>query len=448
MKKPFFPLPSFLLLTSFLALLSSFSFAQKSLLQSGPMVGYSEMKEVALWVQTTDAAGVKFVYWEKGKDTQKISTATFRTEKEKAYTATIIADKVNQGKTYSYQLFINNKKIDLPYELEFQTQKLWQWREDPPAFKIALGSCAYVNDSISDRPGKPYGGEYQIFKSIKDKDPDVMLWLGDNNYLREADWNTRTGIFYRYTHSRSLPELQPLLGATHHYAIWDDHDYGPNDADRSYPLKNITLEAFKTFWANPNYIFKDAAITGTFLWSDAQFFLMDDRWFRSPNNRTTAERTIMGKEQFQWLIDALKFSQAPFKFVAIGGQVLNDLAKYENYATYEEERAALIKAITDEKIPGVIFLTGDRHHTELTELKREGTYPLRDLTVSPLTSGSIPLQPDEKNTLRVPDTYIGVRNFAIMEFSGKRKEREMKMIIYDTAGKELWSKVIKESELK
>gem|GEM_PF-6823568 len=45
-------------------------FAQANLLQSGPMVGYSEMKEVLLWVQTKSSAKVKFAYWEKGNASQ------------------------------------------------------------------------------------------------------------------------------------------------------------------------------------------------------------------------------------------------------------------------------------------------------------------------------------------------------------------------------------------
>ena len=39
--------------------------AQENLLQSGPMLGYSTMREVAIWVQTTDEAQVYFEYWDK-----------------------------------------------------------------------------------------------------------------------------------------------------------------------------------------------------------------------------------------------------------------------------------------------------------------------------------------------------------------------------------------------
>jgi alkaline phosphatase D len=117
-----------------------------------------------------------------------------------------------------------------------------------------------------------------------------MMWGGDNFYYREPDWNTRTGMIHRNTHSRSIPEIQPLLGSVHHYAIWDDHDYGPNDADRSFWNKNMSLEMFKLFWANPNYIFENEACTGTFQWNDVQFFMVDNRWFRTPNDNHTGDR--------------------------------------------------------------------------------------------------------------------------------------------------------------
>ena len=76
----------------------------------------------------------------------------------------------------------------------------------------------------------------------------------------------------------------------------------------------------------------DGGITSYFQWGDVDFFLLDNRYFRSPNYLTEGEKTILGKEQLEWLIDALVKSRAPFKMVAIGGQVLNTAEKYENYA--------------------------------------------------------------------------------------------------------------------
>jgi alkaline phosphatase D len=422
--------------------------AQSSLLQSGPMVGYSEMKEVLLWVQTRKPARVKFIYWEREKPDRRYSTAEMMTTADNAGVAKLIADSLEPGLHYTYALYINGKEVKCPYPLEFQSQRLWQWREDPPAFSVALGSCTYINEPDYDRPGTPYGGDYAIFTSIHARHPDMMLWLGDNVYLREVDWYTRTGVLHRYTHGRSLPELQPLLGSTHNYAIWDDHDFGPNDSDRGFREKEKTLEAFKLFWGNPTYGTDSFdGITTKFEWGDAEFFLLDNRYHRSPNRRTTGERQLLGDEQMQWLIDGLASSNATFKIVAIGGQVLNPVARFENYSIFPEERQKLLDLIAKEKIPGVIFVTGDRHHTELTKMPREGTYPLYDLTVSPLTSTAAK-NADEPNTLRVPDTYVSERNFATLEFSGPRAARVITIRVFGTGGNELWKREITAEELK
>ncbi len=424
-------------------------YAQGSLLQSGPMLGYSEMREVLLWVQTKAPAKVQFKYWDKANPKQVFATESVQTSKEKAFTASLVADKVLPGKKYQYELYINGKKVDRPYPLEFQTQVLWKYRTDLPDFTIAAGSCNYVNEPEFDRPGKPYGQAYEIFKAIYEKHPDAMIWLGDNIYLREADWNTRTGIYHRYQHTRSLPEMQPLLASVHHYAIWDDHDFGPNDCDGSFWNKEQALEAFKCFWGNPSYGVGTlrGAIT-QFSWGDADFFLLDNRYYRTPQERKTGPKTILGKEQFEWLINALVASHATFKVVVIGGQVLNPAAVYETYANYAEERQLLIDTITKEDIPGVIFLTGDRHITELTMMPRKGTYPLYELTCSPLTSGIFTGAQKEANTLRVEGTLVEEQNFALLKFSGKREERMLIMSIYNKDGEELWSRSIRASDLQ
>lgn len=436
-----------------LLLPSSTFFAQKSLLQSGPMLGYSEMREVLLWVQTKEAAEVHFTYWmidslaTAPKPETVFKTQTVYTNQEKAFTAKIIADKVLPGHFYQYDLYINKQKVTVDYPTIFQSQKLWQWREHPPSFSMAVGSCAYINESEYDRPGKGYGGQYKIFTTIHEKRPDAMLWLGDNNYLREVDWFTQTGIHHRYTHSRSVPELQPLLASTHQYAIWDDHDFGPNDSDRSFLHKDKTLAAFEAFWGNPTTGLpnQEGGITTSFQWNDVDFFLLDNRYFRSPNHRKTGEATILGKQQLEWLIDALTTSKASFKVIAIGGQVLNPLAIWENYANrHAEERAYLLKLIAEENIKNVVFIDGDRHHTELNKMVNTAGNTIYDLTCSPLTSGTG--KRDEVNPLRVEGTLVTERNFGMLTFSGKYQERVLTIQIFDNTGKELWTQKIKQEK--
>lgn len=432
-----------------LAVLAVPAAAQDPPLQSGPMTGYSEMREALLWVQTTRPARVRFEYWDSLAPGTRLRTDEVTTDARSAHTARVLADRVEPGRVYHYQLFLDDRAVRLDRTLRFQTQALWQWRTDPPAFRIALGSCFYVNEPVYDRPGTPYGSDFQILEALGRARPDAMLWLGDNTYLREADWYSRTGILRRWTHTRSYPGLQPLLGAMHHYATWDDHDYGPNDSDRSYRDKRLTREAFGLFWANPAAIFgEEEGVTTMFQWADVDFFLLDDRWWRMPNDRRTGDRTLLGHAQREWLVDALAASQAPFKIVVLGGQVLNPVQRWETFATYPAEREWLLARIAEEGIRGVFFVSGDIHHTELTKLERPGTYPLYDLSVSALTAGISRVRADDGNTLRVPGTTVEEHNFATLDFSGPRTDRQMLITVWNAEGEKRWERVVKARELR
>ena len=426
-------------------------FSQNNLLQSGPMVGYCEMKEAMIWLQTTKDALVKIEYFAIDNPKDKFSTNTQISDSSNGNTNHIVLNKLQPGKQYHYDVFLDGKKVVLPYETTFSSKKLWLWREDAPDFTVAFGSCNYINEEALDRPGKGYGSGYEIYESIHAKNPNIMLWGGDNVYLREADWDSKTGIYHRYTHSRSIKELQPLLASTQNFAIWDDHDFGPNDGDRSFYFKYETQNAFKNFWANKTYgtdANQKEGIYSTFNWGDAQFFLLDDRFFKSPNDRLTGEKTIIGSIQFEWLIDALSSSKAAFKIIVIGGQVLNPSARFENYENYPKEKEKLLSEIEANKIKGVLFLTGDRHFSELSKLNRENTYPLYDWTVSPLTSGVGNSYKDDVNKNRVEGSLFAQNNFGILSFSGNKSNRQLKLTLFDVQGKELWNKVITKKELE
>jgi len=407
------------------------------------MLGYCDFQEVAIWLQTKEPATVSIKYNEITDSITPIKfTEPIFTVKNNACAATIIIKHLKPGKRYNYSVIVNDKEIELPYETTFQTQALWRWRTDPIDFRFSTGSCAYINQAEHDRPGEPYGGDYEIFEAIYRSQPDFMLWLGDNTYLREPDWNTRTGILNRYTHTRSIKELQPLLATTHHYAIWDDHDYGPNNSDRSWWNKNQTLEAFEMFWANPSYGVGDikGAIT-QFQWSDVDFILLDNRWYRSPEKLIDTNKTILGSAQLQWLKDALLSSQSTFKVVALGGQFLNPTRVFENYINngFEYERQEIIDFIYKHDLKNVVFLTGDRHHTELCVLEEDAKPRILDLTISALTSGPSTKR-DSDNYLQVEGTFTKKRNYGILSFSGKTGNRIMNISTHDKDGNQIWKK--------
>ena len=405
------------------------------------MLTYLAMRETAVWVQTHHAADVQLRYWASVKPTKKFLSETVKTTKDRVFTATLVADSLDLGQEYQYEILLNGKLVKPFADQKFMTRSLWKWRADAPDFSFLAGSCSYINEPEFDRPGRPYGGDYETFTAMAKEDARFMVWLGDNAYLREADWDSKFGIQHRFTHSRSLPEMQPLLRKMHHYATWDDHDYGPNDSEWTYPMKNVTRQTFMDFFPSNTYgAGNTEGVTSFFDWSDCDFFMMDDRWYRTSQGENGK---MLGDQQMDWLITSLRSSLARYKFVAVGSQVLNSSKSKENHINYTNERAALLEAIEKYNIKGVIFLTGDRHHSEISKITFESGLSVYDVTTSPLAAGPA-TNVKEVNNNRVEGSLIdGKRNYSVITVAGKGEERKVVIVYKDKDGKELYRYEIK-----
>ncbi len=437
--------------TALFALLSFLSCLPLSMLgqlATQPMVGHTGLRDVRIWIQTKAPCNATVVCWpdSMGNAPTEVKIAQEQVlTSASANTATFDLGGLEPGTTYRFQILVDGERAERGFRAEllrFTTQPLWQYRFDPPDFSLAVGSCVFINEPEYDRPGKPYGGGYGIFETIAEADPDLMLWLGDNVYFREVDWGSRSGMQHRYSHLRRLPEMQRLLGSCPHYAIWDDHDYGPNDSDGSWVHKDWSKDTFKEFWANPSTGLPGQdgrGITTAFQFHDVDFFLLDNRTFRVNHNNVTNVPQVLGQAQVDWLIQALKQSSAPFKLVAVGGQFLSDFAEYENMALYPEERDALLRRIEKEDIHGVVFLSGDRHSTELSEVNLTDGRKVLDFTCSALTSSTYDHE-SEPNSRRVEGTMVGVRNYGTLEFTGPRLERLLTIRAHDSDGAILWER--------
>jgi len=419
-------------------------------LLAGPMPGYSAMRATTIWLQGNRTSRVILEYWPEQQPEQIRRTTPQTLTTEQQYAAHIDITDLQPGTRYLYRVLLDDEPQAFPLEPGFQTQPLWQWRSEPPAIRLLAGSCAYINDAAFDRPGKPYGSRYEIFAHMAAQSPDLMLWLGDNVYLREVDYDSRWGMAERYRHTRALPALQPLLHSTHHYAIWDDHDYGPDNANRAFPLKEHSLELFRRYWANPAYGLPDTpGIFTSFTFGDIDFFLLDDRYHRNADNAPeTATKGMLGTAQLAWLKDALLRSRAPFKIIANGSQMLNELAGPENWKHFRDERSGFLAWLGETGIPGVVFLSGDVHYSALFRKQRDQSYPLYELSCSPLTAGARKRDFPDGNPLLVPGTHVREQNYCQLDFSGPGDARLLTMSVVDADGNLKWSREIASSELR
>jgi len=157
----------------------------------------------------------------------------------------------------------------------------------------------------------------------------------------------------------------------------------------------------------------------------------------------------LGSMQMEWLKNALLFSEATFKIIATGSQVLNPYSSVECMRHYSAEYNELMEFLSSQKVQGVIFFTGDRHHSEVIKQAREGLYPLYDVTVSPYTSGVSKVRGVEiNNAARVAGTLVEEQNFGKITVSGKHDERVLRVEFIGVKGDKLGEWDVNEKELK
>ena len=436
-------------------IVSTTLFAQpKNGIVSGPWAGNVELRNASIWVEVTPNVKAVAVNYTMAGGIPQLKKYTGELGKD-FNPLKIELNGLEMNKTYSYTVLIDGKPIKTNYPTQFTTKELWQFRKPAPDFSFLTGSCSYFNEPIFDRPGKPYGGDSSIFETMANTPANFHLWLGDNWYTREVDYFTPWGLNYRASRDRSLPILQKFWASMPQYAIWDDHDFGPNDGNSSFVFKDESREVFKNYWLNPSYGENGKGVYTKFSFSDVDFFLLDDRFFRdadnlpdSINGQPNTQKRMYGDEQLRWLQNALATSSATFKIIATGSQVLNPYSPYDCVRSFPVDYSMLMKTITDNKINGVLFFTGDRHHSEVIKQERNGTYPLYDVTVSPYTSGTHKFSGPEKNNIARVFGLDEKQNFGKVSVTGKAKERVLKVDFIGTKGENLGQWSVSEKELK
>lgn len=414
------------------------------------MRGYAELTEASLWLQMAGPAEVRIRYWAAGHPEQAATSGSATATAANAWIAQFRLAGLQPGTRYEYEVLAGSGPPLRQPEWSFVTQPFWQYRNAPPPFTVAIGSCYFANDPASDRPGKPNGRSPEIFERIAEKRPDVMLWLGDNVYYRAPDFGSPAALRERNAKAREEPRLQKLLAGSSHYATWDDHDFGPDNSVWTYRYAAAAEEAFQLYWSNPTYGLPGTpGIFGQFSWADVDFFLLDDRTYRTPEKAVDAPaRRMLGSEQMRWLKDALLSSDAPFKVIANGSQMLNARAAVDTLLQYPAEYRELIDWIVANKIPGVLFLSGDKHHAELIRETPRGFYTLYDFTSSPLTSAMWLDKGEEENPQRVPGTLVlDDANFGLLKFSGPCNDRVLTMETWDAKGVLRWTHTVRARDL-
>lgn len=440
------------IITLFLIVSAAASCAHSGSIVAGPMIGHTEPESSQIWLQTRQPlSSLKLTYHRAGEKSKTVLAT--KDENLNVHVYRFHLNSLEQGTTYEYQIWFEK---ELQASGSFTTRQKWQYPDAAPDFSFLAGSCNNSKRLEPNLIGK-LESDTSIFLSMAKEKADFMLWLGDNWYTWDLDFVSAAGLHDRPAHDRAMSYMQPLLKAMPHYAIWDDHDYGPNNMDKSFRLKDDSRRAFMSFWANPSYGSNNQGIYTQFTWNDVAFFLLDDRWYRDSDDLSDSiggqpnpDKRMFGKEQMAWLEDALLKSAATpginYRIIATGSQVLNTVSRFDCFCHYPVEYTELLDFLEAQKINGVVFLTGDRHHSSVVLKARSTAPPLYDITVSPLASSTYKFDGSEASS---PIRVLGIdmkQNYSRISFSGVGRNRRMLVEFLGIRGEKLgaWSTTVGE----
>jgi alkaline phosphatase D len=186
------------------------------------------------------------------------------------------------------------------------------------------------------------------------------------------------------------PHFRRLSSTTGIYAIWDDHDFGKNDtAGGLAPFEpDWKLPVYKVFrqnWVNPYYGGGPERPGCWFHFSlgDVDFIMTDGRYYRD-----FKQGTMLGPAQKEWVKARLRAADGKFVVLASGTLWTEhaDKGGADSWWGVPEERNEIFQTIVDERIPGVILISADRHRTDVYKVDYEGCYPLYEFETSRLTN--------------------------------------------------------------
>lgn len=285
----------------------------------------------------------------------------------------------------------------------------------PEAARIAFGSCA--------KQAEPQ----PIWTAILGADPDAFLFLGDNVY---GDTRDMALLQQAYDTLAAQPGFVSLRASgIPIFATWDDHDFGENDADSSYPQALASEQIFEAFWGGEERLGRRGVYEEREVQHDGhtiQILLLDLRTFRSPMKRGTltkgmelrgigpylpSEGTMLGEEQWAWLERALQ-SPADLRILASSLPVIAQDTGWEIWANFPAERDRLLALL--QASPAVI-VSGDTHWGEISRLGVPGPV---DITSSGLNISwsSAPPQRHREGAI------VGEPNFGLLHVDWKRGE--------------------------
>ncbi|UQA60977.1 alkaline phosphatase D family protein [Polyangium aurulentum] len=391
---------------------------------AGPMIGETSDKGARIWIQARDTSPVTLVVESARGARRFVATPRW----DEWLCLVFNADDLDPSVPHTY--FVESAHGRTPS---------FPLRLAPPrsarSARVALGSCFHFYHKRN----------LPIFGAIAADEPSVFVMLGDNTYYYEPDWQSEHTMMLAQLRSRNNDSLRNLLTTVPTIGVLDDHDFGPNNCDSTFPGKDRALRVFRRCFAQSRYGAKGVpGIFSSVRVGPAEVFLLDSRSYR-----VTSERTVLGAAQLQWLVESLAASDAPVKVIASPTQVLPEFPIQQNWESFRrdapEELEGLLGEIEARGIAGVVFASGDLHMANLLRLQgRPREY--WELTTSPLANDPYngPLLGSDSTLVK---EVVDRCNYGIIDIDLDRAGSEVVLSLRDEKGEVLFDQPLALSKL-
>ncbi len=321
----------------------SMSSTRAAELTHGPMIGHTTGTTARVWVRADGPCrlSVRAVPRAEGK---AISAGAIDLVEADNFCGSVALKGLSPLTKYGYRILLNNKEQRPSVLQEFTT---FPAAERPGVVRVGFGHSLIGP------------GHQTTWRSIARMKPDLFILMGDNIYSNSTEPAKQRRMYLEF---RADPHFRALAATTPIYAVWDDHDFGKNNSDRTQPGKERSLKTFNEMWPNPpSQAGQGKGIWTSFTVGDSVFYLLDVRYYRSPNDDPDGpDKTMLGVEQRAWLLDQLAESSETFKFIVSGSSWNCGGVESWNHP-FLHEYDIILAGIARKRIDGIILLGGDQH---------------------------------------------------------------------------------------
>lgn len=197
--------------------------------------------------------------------------------------------------------------------------------------------------------------------------PDMIFLVGDACYADLFADDSDKDLWRRHTETRRTlnhfrkPELIPTL------AVWDDHDYGHNNANRYFKNKKIAQRCFHLFFGSKNVdgFINTMGVGSIFTGFGQRFFFMDGRFFR---DSPFTGGMMWGGEQQELFFDNLERNNLP-AWIFNGSQFFGSYSHEESFQNHFFKNLVDVSRKLRKVSAPVVFGSGDVHFSEVMAIE-------------------------------------------------------------------------------